>query len=270
MMNNNTSLTILSTTIRRDAEGRYFLNDCFKAAGSPAGKGPNEWSKNSQTEDLISELRSGGITPDPKSTVKTGPNDSRGTYAVKELVYAYAMWISPAFHLKVIRAFDALVTGQIPNAASRGKRIRKPAFDAAFARCMNVVALLPNVDDNQKALMAARGAYSLSGINPLEIMGYAALPAHTQDNYQTPTELGRELGLTGRMVNQILQNENLQSHTPGTSSGSDWTMTEKGLPYGRMFDTTRRGGKGSQQQLKWRPSVVEFLRPFAPTPVQTA
>lgn len=271
MTKSNTNLTILSTAIRQDADGRYCLNDCFKAAGLPASKGPNEWAKNAQTEALIEELRSGGISPDPKNVVSTGPNATRGTYVVKELVYAYAMWISPSFNLQVIRAFDALVTGQIPNAAPKPKRIRKPAFDTAFTRCMNVVAHLPNVDENQKVLMAARGTQNLCGINPLEVMGYTALPAQTQDNYMTPTELGKEVGLSGRRVNQILSEEaHLQVHTPGSASGSDWSMTEKGLPYGKMFDSTRRGGKGSQQQLKWKPSAVEFLRPFAAAPAKTA
>lgn len=262
MMNSNTNLTILSTTIRQDDQGRYCLNDCHKASGGDATKAPAQWLRNDQTKALIGELSDVQISTSPVSTKKGGTN--QGTYACKELVYAYAMWISPSFNLQVIRAFDALVTGQIPNAAPKPKRIRKPAFDTAFSRCMNVVALLPNVDENQKVLMAARGTHNLCGINPLEVMGYTALPARTEDNYKTPTELGKELGLSGRRVNQILSEEaHLQIYEPGSSTGSDWAMTERGLAYGKMFDTTRRGGKGSQQQLKWKPSVVEFLRPFA-------
>lgn len=169
--------------------------------------------------------------------------------------------------IEIIERFDAYERGEARPEIAKPKRIRKPSFAVTFDRCMRVVSHLPNVDENQKVLMAARGTHNLCGINPLEVMGYTALPAQTQDNYMTPTELGKEVSLSGRRVNQILSEEaHLQVHTPGSASGSDWSMTEKGLPYGKMFDTTRRGGKGSQQQLKWKPSAVEFLRPFAAPP----
>ncbi|MEB1099673.1 phage antirepressor KilAC domain-containing protein [Xanthomonas campestris pv. campestris] len=99
-------LTIASTTIRRDDLGRYCLNDLHQAAGGEDRHSPNRFTRTNTFQVLVTEL-----TPDmafaPFDSIRGGM--APGTYAVKELVYAYAMWISPAFHLQVIRAYDQMV-----------------------------------------------------------------------------------------------------------------------------------------------------------------
>lgn len=107
------NLIIANTAIRTDAENRYCLNDLHKAAGEEKRHGASYWLANQQTKELVAELGDTGI---PVSVVRGGPG--QGTYVVKELVYAYAMWISPSFHLKVIRAYDALVTTGIQSVES--------------------------------------------------------------------------------------------------------------------------------------------------------
>ncbi len=97
-------LTVCGVAIKQDAEGRYCLNDLHKAAGAEPRHKPALWER--QAGDLIDELRKG--TDSYPLQTRLGRNG--GTFVVKELVYAYAMWISPKFHLEVIRSYDRLAT----------------------------------------------------------------------------------------------------------------------------------------------------------------
>jgi phage antirepressor YoqD-like protein len=102
------SLSLHNTTIRQDSAGRYCLNDLHRASGGEKRHGPSYWIENAQTRALIQELSDTG---NPVSVVKGG-DGAQGTFVAKELVYAYAMWISPAFHLAVIRAYDSMATAK--------------------------------------------------------------------------------------------------------------------------------------------------------------
>lgn len=97
-------IIIAGIEIRCDSAGRYSLNDFHRAAGGEKRHSPAYWLANQQAKQLIEELETTEI---PVVTVE---GRAGGTFAAKELIYAYAMWISPAFHLKVIRAYDALAT----------------------------------------------------------------------------------------------------------------------------------------------------------------
>ncbi|WP_308719025.1 Bro-N domain-containing protein [Komagataeibacter xylinus] len=150
--------------------------------------------------------------------------------------------------------------GAIKAPEQKPKRIRKPAFDVAFERCLRVASHLSNLDENQRLLMAARGTKELSGVNPLELMGVTSVAAPTQDNYLTPTQIGKEIGLSPIATNKLITTIGYQVKSVGSSVSSDYSMTDAGAKHGRMFDTTRRHGKGSQQQLKWSPNLVGILR----------
>lgn len=96
--------------IRTDDEGRFCLNDLHKASGADVKNKPSNFMQNDKTQALVRELIGDGnpssVQIQPLSVIRGGLE--QGTYVVKELVYAYAMWISASFNLKVIRTFDSV------------------------------------------------------------------------------------------------------------------------------------------------------------------
>lgn len=105
-----TQISISNITIHLDAEGRYSLNDLHKASGNERRHEPKNWLNIQQTKELIDEITNTGISV--FSPIESKRGCKGGTYVCKELVYAYAMWISAAFSLKVIRAYDEMMASQ--------------------------------------------------------------------------------------------------------------------------------------------------------------
>ena len=113
------TLTIDTITIRKDSEGRYCLNDLHKAAGGERRHEPLNWRNTDSFKEMVAELEITG-NPVVSKTGRTG-----GTFVCKELVYAYAMWVSASFNLKVIRVFEEYATkGMVMK-----PEVAKQAFD---------------------------------------------------------------------------------------------------------------------------------------------
>lgn len=98
-----TQLIIADTSIKTDAEGRYCLNDLHKAAGGESRHRPTFFMRRPETVELVEELKCASQHSLPVATVM---GRKGGTFVCKQLVYTYAMWVSPKFHMKVVEFFD--------------------------------------------------------------------------------------------------------------------------------------------------------------------
>lgn len=207
-------LIIANHSVSRNKDGLYRLNDLHKAAGGESKHSPKEWVRSQQTKDLAQELTT---AQNPALETVNGGN-KRGTYACKELVYAYAMWISPAFHVKVIRAFDALASGDLHKAAevSGSKRaltalddMRKAkAIDMQITNAKAIYELLPHLGESSRQVIAA------SLVNPVAGSEIIPLPRIEQKFYTT-TEVAKELETTATMLGRLANQHDLRTPDNG-------------------------------------------------------
>lgn len=105
-------LTIGNITIHRDNNDLYSLNDLHKAAGSEQRHKPANFMRLDSTQALIEELSplvrmsTNVRCQDRSENLDIVIDKDQVTFGSKVLVYYYAMWISPAFYIQVLRAYD--------------------------------------------------------------------------------------------------------------------------------------------------------------------
>lgn len=206
MADSRSSLTIVNATIRQDAAGRYSFND-LHAAAVAAGHDYKvcqvaNFTRLESTEALLAELRnSEELDSDP--WVSTAGRYG-GTWGAKELVYAYAMWISPRFHLQVIRAYDALVTGNTQPTLATNPRVQYIA-DLARAGCLPPAAL---------ADLAYRMAPGMPAAPPPATAPSAPQAQALAADYATAEALAPRVGMTAKRLNNLLSRSRWQTWQP--------------------------------------------------------
>ena len=235
----NQLLVIEGIAVRRDKDGRYCLNDLHYAAiqsGLNARtKEPSKFLANSQTNELVQELtvtQNMGIAP--VSTVRGG--QQQGTYVFKELVYAYAMWISPAFNLKVIRTFDAL--------ASQDNNHHFSEQVQAGVIILESAAKLLNLSNSSK-LAGLQKLQQFAGIPNIMPLYAIDAPSDAVDGSSRPTKALSYLlkdygiGLSANQVYRQLEKLGIIEHKQRPSrSGVGgikqfWSLSAKGCMYGK-------------------------------------
>ena len=131
------TISISNVAIRQTENNLYNLNDLHKASGGEKRHELTNWLKLQQTNELIDELskpENTGLKENQQVIKVVRGGNNRGTYACKELVYAYATWISAKFFLLVIRTFDAVVSGSLqPKLAQTTVADRTPLRQAVSA-----------------------------------------------------------------------------------------------------------------------------------------
>ncbi|EAS0615529.1 KilA-N domain-containing protein [Salmonella enterica] len=236
----NSLMVIDGIEVRRDIQGRYCLNDLHRAAGGEQKHRPKYWLALQQTQEVVQYLTEGGFSPleqnQPVSVIYGGNN--QGTYVCKELVYSYAMWISAAFHLKVIRTFDSTV-----NQSHGGNPDTTDKIQAGVILLESAARML-NLSNSSK-LGAYQKLQKVAGLPDLMPSYAIDAPAGAPDGSSRPTfaisALLKQYGI--RMTaNQayhqlaelgIVEQKHRESRSGINGVKKFWSVTPKGGSYGK-------------------------------------
>ncbi|ECF2941503.1 KilA-N domain-containing protein [Salmonella enterica subsp. enterica serovar Reading] len=234
----NNLMVIDGIEVRRDVHGRYCLNDLHRAAGGEDRHKPSNFMRMDSTRELCAEIdRCSDVSIGCIETIRGG--NGQGTYVSREVVFAYAMWISPVFHLKVIRTFDAAVN-QYQNPASL---VATDKIQAGVILLESAARML-NLSNSSK-LGAYQKLQKVAGLPDLMPSYAIDAPSDASDGSSRPTfaisALLRQHGIrmtASQAYHQLAKLGVVEQKYRESRSGINgikkfWSVTPKGGSYGK-------------------------------------
>lgn len=127
-----------------------------------------------------------------------------------------------------------------------------------FAEFFRIGKLI-GLDKNAAALAANNATVKVTQTDILALLGATHMESESQEHWFTPTDLGRELGMSARAFNLLLAEAGLQN-----SESGQWVPTDQAQGLCRIMDTGKHHHSGTMvTQLKWSKTVLDRLNRVA-------
>lgn len=261
----NSLMVIKGIEVRRDVQGRYCLNDLHRAAGGEDRHKPSNFMRMDSTRELCAEIdRCSDVSIGCIETIRGG--NGQGTYVSREVVFAYAMWISPAFHLKVIRTFDAVVN-QYQHTASL---VATDKIQAGVILLESAARML-NLSNSSK-LGAYQKLQKVAGLPDLMPSYAIDAPSDASDGSSRPTfaisVLLRQHGIrmtASQAYHQLAKLGVVEQKYRESRSGINgikkfWSVTPKGCMYGKNITSPVNPRETQPHFFEYRfPDLLKLL-----------
>lgn len=188
------SLEVMGKVIRNRGD-LFSANDLHQIAGGDPTKRPNEWLRNKQTQELVSEIQENGTNSDcdlrtgiPVSKIYqvTKGRGLNGVWLCEDLMYDYAAWLSPKFRLMMIRCFKQYAHAMQTRAKLRGES----------PELTNTLLITRREEGKDTAAYIYSNEHSLLnrvllGMNPNDYMKRHGIPKGQLRDHLTPEQLAR-------------------------------------------------------------------------------
>jgi len=164
--------------------------------------------------------------------------------------------------------FETWVCDEVlPSIRKTGKyqaSIQKPAtllpIDREFRAAVRM-AKAAGLKGNQAIFSANRLTREMTGSAPLQLLEITHLESATQEAHLTPSDIGKQIGASGRKANRLLAENGLQESYRDHKDRLKWKPTPKGAAYSVAKDTGKKHSDGTPVvQLFWLDSVFDLLK----------
>lgn len=238
----NYNTNVIRTQVTDDGEPLFCLKDiCAALEISDASNAARQ---------LREEFSEGAVlNTDPLVTIRMATSGgSQELLFITEPQLYFLMMRSRSDKAKPFRQW--VVNDVLPSIRKTGKYEAPKSEALSVERKLNAAKIIlepAGIKGNQLTLALDKVYKANTGESLLAQAGVELVrPQQTQ--LSTPTELGNDMGLSGREVNKLLAEMGLQ-----TKEGGKWQPTQKGLAAGAtILDTGKKRSSGVPvTQLKW-------------------